>query len=74
MHYGSDTMSASSLKDARERAGVTRPQAAAALGVTERTIFRLEAGHQPVKRAYLLVLADLYHVAVDQLVNGQDSE
>lgn len=62
------------LRDARERAGVTRRQAADALGVTERTIFRLEAGQQQVKRAYLLVLADLYHVDVDQIVNGGDGE
>ncbi|WP_327006857.1 helix-turn-helix domain-containing protein [Dactylosporangium sp. NBC_01737] len=50
------------LKEAREKAGVTAPAAAAEIEVGRSKIYRIEAGESPLKRVEVLALAGLYGV------------
>lgn len=58
------------LNEIRKRQGITRRELAIRMGVTERTIFRLE--DKPVgslKRWHLLALADALRVPLDELTD-----
>lgn len=50
------------LKEAREKAGITAPAAAAEIEVGRSKIYRIEGGESPLKRVEVLALAGLYGV------------
>lgn len=56
-----------SLERIRKEKGYTRAEVAAKLDISERHLYRLERGTTPVRRVYLLSLADLYEVKVADL-------
>jgi transcriptional regulator with XRE-family HTH domain len=61
------------LRTARERAEITAPDAAAAIGVTPRSYYRLETG---VRRMYFdkaCRLADLFGCSLDDLRRDPDA-
>lgn len=51
----------------RQRAGKTRPEVAADLGMSERHLLRLETGRQPISRVQAIAFAAYYGVDVDEL-------
>lgn len=57
------------IQAARERAGLSRAKAAAALDISERTLFRWERDQRvrALGLIHLRALADLYGVAVEDL-------
>lgn len=59
------------LKEARKRAGVSGKEAAAHLGFSEVSLFRLEDGQTMVSAARLEDLAKLYRVSLPDLVQGR---
>ena len=62
-----------SLREARERTGLSREKVGARIGVSSRTIERWEnPGQRPVrfKRYKLVQLAELYGVGIDELIEA----
>jgi transcriptional regulator with XRE-family HTH domain len=60
----------SRLEAVRRQRGLSRPAVAARLGVSEKTIYRMEKGKTEVKRVHLLALAEVYGVEVEDLVDN----
>ncbi len=61
------------LKELRKSAGLTRSQVAAALDISERTVYRHESGVTPLRRLYVLSLADLYGVPVEAFYGAEEA-
>ena len=55
------------LTELRKAQGLTRPEVAAKLDISERHLYRLEHGHSPLKRWHKLALADAYGVTIDEI-------
>lgn len=53
------------LKGLRAQAGLTIPQAAAQLGLSERQMYRLEHGKTPLRRLHILAMSVVYRVPAD---------
>lgn len=51
----------------REKSGLTRLDVADALGLSERQVYRIEAGTTPAKRSHAFVLASLYGMPVEKV-------
>lgn len=66
-------MSGQTLREIREARRLSRPKVARALDISEKTVERLENGTTPLKRVYLLGLASLYEVPVEELENGSEA-
>jgi transcriptional regulator with XRE-family HTH domain len=58
------------LKEARENAGITRREVAAALGLTENSIFKLEIGETNINANRIAELLGLYKVNIGDFFNG----
>lgn len=63
-----------SMKSARERAGITQEQAAAALGINHTSIVGWERGKWLPKTPRLLEVANLYKCTVDELLQNEPEE
>lgn len=50
------------LRDVREAAGVSQEKAGVAIGVSQPTYQRIEAGERPLKGDELMLLADLFNI------------
>lgn len=59
-----------SLQAARRQCGISQMEAAERLGVSRQTIYRWESGESEPTLENLRSLADLYGMAVDELLNG----
>src|SRR5690606_28919747 len=59
------------LAFARDRAGLTQAQAAAAIRKSRTVLHGLETGKRPVKDAYVALLAELYGCSADWLRTGE---
>lgn len=55
------------LEELRKSKGMTRPQVAAKLDISERHLYRLERGQTPLRRVYVIALADAYGIPVSEL-------
>ena len=62
---------AQSLRAARERKGRTQTEIATVLGMTQSQYARYELGKREMPLHYLIALADLYEISLDELV-GRD--
>jgi transcriptional regulator with XRE-family HTH domain len=61
------------LKAARLESGLSQEKVAQALGVSEKTVRRWEAGGNPVKRLWLKPLADLFEVQPADLLADEEA-
>lgn len=61
-----------SLQDLRERRDLSRKEVASQLGMTERHLVRIEREGVPVRGAYLLGLAAIYGVPVEEIKRAAD--
>lgn len=59
------------LKDLRRSAKKSVGEVAEALGVTERAVYNYERGIREVDIKSVLVLADLYGVTAEEVINAQ---
>lgn len=59
------------LKDLRRSAKKSVGEVAEALGVTERAVYNYERGIREVDIRSVLVLADLYGVTAEEVINAQ---
>lgn len=57
-------MTGAQLKAKREAAGMTRTELAAAMGIVERTVYRLENEETPISRTYQIILEQVLPVKV----------
>jgi transcriptional regulator with XRE-family HTH domain len=62
------------LRRAREDAGLTQVQAAAALGVTQTLISNAERGHRMLKHLDLFQFAQLYGTTIEALAGPLNAE
>jgi transcriptional regulator with XRE-family HTH domain len=63
-----------SLREARERLGLTQQAMAEKLGVTQPTVSRVESGETTPRQRHLRRWADAYGVELDMLVPEATSE
>ena len=59
------------LKDLRRSAKKSVGEVAEALGVTERAVYNYERGIREIDIKSVLVLADLYGVTAEEVINAQ---
>lgn len=64
--------SKNAMRGVRVLRGITRGEAADGIGVTAETIGRWERGDSEPTRPYLIKLAEMYGVSIDQLVGIED--
>ena len=60
------------MRGIRVLRGISRSQAAKAIGVSKQTIGRWERGDSEPTRQYLVSMAQAYHVSLDQLAGVSD--
>ena len=61
------------LRDLREDRDMTQAQVASLLGIDQRVYSNYETGKREIPLRHLIVLADYYHVTVDNLL-GRDTK
>lgn len=66
-------MDINNLKKARERKGITKKQAAKALGISDSAYRNYELGNREPNNSLLVRLADLYGVTTDFLLGREVS-
>jgi len=62
------------LERLRHAAGLSRPRVAEALGVSERHVYRFERGVTSLRRPYAKVMAELYEVSVEAVMDAAGGE
>jgi transcriptional regulator with XRE-family HTH domain len=62
------------LETIRRQRGLSRPAVASQLGVSEKTIYRMERGQTALKRVHLLALARVYDIPPEELEEQLEEE